>query len=109
MGEKDVFCKIIDGDLETEKLEENDELIVIKDINPKTEIHYLIIPKKHIESIADCSEKDVDLLGNMIVTAKRCADDLKLIGYKLHFNVGKEGGQEVPHIHLHLLGGKFVR
>lgn len=107
MSEKDIFCKIISGEIETEKLDEDDFFIAIKDINPKAQIHYLIIPKKHVESVAFCEAEDTELVGRMIMFAKSCAEKLKLEGYKLNFNVGKKGGQEIEHIHLHLLGGKY--
>ena len=104
----DIFCKIISGEVESDRLAENESFIAIKDIHPKAGVHYLIIPKKHIESVADCVREDVDLLGTMMLFGKECADELNLKGYKLNINVGKQGGQEVPHIHLHLLGGKFL-
>jgi histidine triad (HIT) family protein len=103
-----VFCNIIKKDIQATVILENDELIVIKDILPKAPVHLLIIPKQHINSITDVGGDHVSLLGNLIVTAKQVADDqgIKDSGYKLVFNVGKDGGQVIEHIHLHLLGGK---
>jgi histidine triad (HIT) family protein len=88
-------------------LHENDELIVIRDIMPKAPVHLLVIPKQHIDSVADIETSDNGLIGNLIVAAKQMAEaqDIAKGGYKLVFNVGKDGGQVVPHIHLHLMGG----
>ena len=87
---------------------EDDEMIVIKDIQPKAKFHFLIIPKKHIVSTNEIEEGDNTLVGNMIHRAKLVAGDRAFseTGYKLIFNCGKDGGQVVPHLHLHLLGGE---
>ncbi|MYE38384.1 MAG: histidine triad nucleotide-binding protein [Candidatus Spechtbacteria bacterium SB0662_bin_43] len=107
--EKDVFCSIIAGDIPSTRLQEDNSFVAIKDIHPKAQHHYLIIPKKHIESIDDVENSDRDLMGDMVLFAQQCAKTLNLEGYKLLVNVGEKGGQEVPHIHLHLLGGEFYR
>jgi histidine triad (HIT) family protein len=80
-------------------------IVFFKDINPKAPIHYLLIPKTHIESIN--SLEDQDLAGQLLLTAKKIAAKLEIkdSGYKLIFNVGRGGGQEVDHLHLHILGG----
>ncbi|EKE25647.1 MAG: hypothetical protein ACD_5C00082G0002 [uncultured bacterium] len=82
-------------------------MMAFKDIHPIAPVHILIIPKKHIASINDIEEGDVELLGKMIITARNIASELKISegGYKLLFRTGKNGGQEVDHIHLHLIGG----
>lgn len=82
--------------------------MVIKDILPKAPVHLLVIPKKHIPSVTDLSDADSDLVGKMIMAGKKVAEEQGVAqsGYKLIFNVGKHGGQIVPHLHLHLLGGK---
>lgn len=102
----DIFCKIINKEVDADLLFEDDDLVVIADIRPSAPVHYLIIPKKHISTVHDVEEEDVELLGKMIIAAKKAANKLGISdGYKLTFNVGKNGGQEVDHIHLHLLGG----
>lgn len=104
--EQDVFCKIIAGDIPSNTLIETDELVVFADIAPKAPVHYLIVPKKHITTINDADEQDVQLLGRMVLAAQEAAERLGISeAYKLVFNVGEGGGQEIPHIHLHLLGG----
>ena len=101
--ERDIFCSIIAGDVPSTRLREDGSFVAIEDIHPKARYHYLIIPKKHIVSIADVEEDDRDLMGDMVLFAQQCAKALNLEGYKLLLNVGEKGGQEVKHIHLHLL------
>jgi histidine triad (HIT) family protein len=103
--EKTVFEKIIDRELPSTIEYENDEVIVIHDIHPSAPVHMLIIPKRFITSILDAQESDQALIGKMILIAKEVAEKKGLKGYKLLFNVGAEGGQVVPYLHLHLLGG----
>ena len=100
-----VFCDIIEKKIPSEIVDENDDIFVIKDINPKAPSHFLIIQKKHIESIKNLEGVENLLLTKIIITAKTVAKKHNLYGYKLIFNVGKEGGQIINHLHLHLLGG----
>jgi len=86
---------------------ENSIAVAIKDIYPKAPVHILIIPKKHIVSINQMEEADKELMGGLFLIAKQIAVKKKLNGYKLLFNVGRESGQIVDHLHLHLLGGKM--
>ena len=102
-----IFCKIIDKEKSAGFVYENDKLIVIKDINPKAPIHLLIIPKKHIHSVNHFEEGDKELIGEMILCAKKIAKEKDLTGYKLLINVGREAGQMVDHVHIHLLSGNF--
>jgi histidine triad (HIT) family protein len=105
-----VFCKISNGEAPAKIRHEDDEVIAFDDINPKTPVHILIIPKKHIESANDLRDEDLEIVGKMFATARDLAKKEGLEdGYKLMVNVGKEGGQLVPHLHLHLLGGKMLR
>jgi len=100
-----IFCKIINKETPSEIVYEDEKTIAFKDINPKAPVHILIIPKKHIASIIDLKEEDKDLIGEIIFRAKKVAEEKGLKGYKLIFNVGREGGQIIDHLHLHLLGG----
>ncbi|MBI2023381.1 histidine triad nucleotide-binding protein [Candidatus Giovannonibacteria bacterium] len=100
-----IFCKIAKKEVPAELLLETGETLVFKDIHPSAPVHYLVITKKHISSVAEITEGDEALMGHLIHTAKTAAEKLGVSGYKLVFNVGKEGGQVVPHIHLHILGG----
>jgi len=99
-----IFKKIIDWEISSEIVYEQDNLIVIKDINPKAKIHLLIIPKKEIATINDLKDEDRELLADMFFVAKKIAKDLWIEeGYNLQFNVWPKWGQEVMHLHLHLL------
>lgn len=100
-----VFCKIVHGELPADILHKSAEAVIFKDINPSVPIHYLVVPKKHISSIKDVLHEDEALLGHIVLLAKEAAEKLSLSGYKLIFNVGRDGGQVIDHIHLHLLGG----
>lgn len=103
-----VFCNIVNKTLESELLFENDKLIAIRDILPKAPVHILIIPKKHVLSLNHLEASDAGLAGEMLLVAKQVAEKFGVAetGYKLMFNVGRDGGQVIPHLHLHLLGGK---
>ena len=100
-----VFCKIIDGDIPTELLYQDEDIVAFNDIHPKAEHHILIIPRKHIPTIHEMDENEGDdvLIGKMFVVAKKLAAERELNGYKLTFNVGASAGQVVFHIHLHLM------
>lgn len=82
---------------------EDDNAFVVKDIKPVCEVHYLIIPKKHIKSIACLKQEDKELMGELMLIAQKIAKDLE--GYKLKINVGRKGGQVIDHLHIHLLSG----
>ncbi len=102
-----IFCKIINKEKPSDFVYENEKVIVIKDINPKAPIHLLIIPKKHIHSVNHFEEGDKELIGEMILCAKKIAKEKNLAEYKLLINVGRKAGQMVDHIHIHLLSGNF--
>lgn len=98
-----VFCKIIGHEIPANFLHEDEHCVAFRDINPKAATHLLLVPKKHIATIAEMEEGDEKIIGHLIKTAKEISAQLSLGGYKLQFNVGKDGGQEVFHVHLHLL------
>ncbi|WP_133131324.1 histidine triad nucleotide-binding protein [Legionella yabuuchiae] len=102
-----LFCKIANGEIDTNKVYEDDELVAFRDINPQAPTHVLIIPKRHIATIDDTELGDESLLGQMVLQAKNIAAKENLSnGYRLVFNVNSGGGQEIYHIHLHVLGGR---
>lgn len=103
MTEDCIFCKIWDKKVPSEILYEDPEVIAFKDINPLARVHILIVPKKHIATIAEIKEADESLLGHMIYVAKKLGDENKLKSYQLQFNVGRAAGQLVWHVHLHLM------
>ncbi len=99
-----IFTKIIQREIPSQIVYEQENIIVIRDIAPKARTHLLIIPKKEIPTINDLDESDRELIAEMFFVAKRVAKDLWIdAGYQLHFNVWALGWQEVMHIHLHLL------
>jgi len=102
-----VFCKIIKKEISADVVFEDKEVIAFKDVNPIAPVHILVIPKKHIVSVVDIGEDEEKLMGKLVMTAKKIADDINISkdGYKLLIRVGRNGGQEVEHIHMHLLGG----
>ncbi len=100
-----VFCKIIDKEIPSELIYEDDEIVAFNDIHPQAKHHVLIVPKKHIPKISDLNENEQDevLVGKMFLIARDIAKKRELDGYKLQFNVGESAGQIIFHIHLHLI------
>ena len=103
-----IFCQIAKKDLPAAVIYEDDKVVAFKDINPIAPFHFLIIPKKHIASIDQIGPEDKELMGEMLLAAKKIARDQGMAdnGYRLVFNIGKDSGQMVDHLHLHLIGGK---
>ncbi len=100
-----MFCKIAKGELKSDTVFEDDAVKVFKDIHPKAPVHLLLIPKEHIQSIAHLQDNHSEIIAKLVYTAKNIASKNNLKGYKLVFNVGREGGQVIDHLHMHLLGG----
>jgi len=103
-----IFCQIAKKELPAAIIYEDENIVAFKDINPIAPIHYLIIPKKHIDSVNQLEPEDKELVGELFLVAKKIAktEGIADNGYRLVFNVGKNSGQMVDHLHLHLLGGK---
>lgn len=102
--EKSIFSKIIDREIPSTIVYEDDKCIVINDINPKARVHLLVIPKKAIATLFDLTPEDKDVMGHMMLLLPQLAQAQKLDGFKTQINTGESGGQEVFHIHIHLLG-----
>ena len=102
-----VFTKIINKEIPADILYEDDEVLAFRDIHPLAPVHVLLIPKREISSVNDLAQSDAPLVGKMVLVARDVARLLNISekGYKLLFRVGRDGGQEIPHIHLHLIGG----
>ena len=101
-----IFCKIIAGEIPSRKVYEDDDVFVFHDIHPFARVHFLIIPKAHIASLADCGPEHEKILGKMLVLAPHLAQAQGLeVGFKTLINTGRGGGQEVFHIHVHVFGG----
>ena len=103
-----LFCKIANKEIDSNIVYEDDHIIGFHDINPQSPVHLLLIPKKHISTINEVEIEDTALVGHMVHIAKQLAAENNIAesGYRLVFNVNPAGGQEVYHIHLHILGGR---
>lgn len=107
--EKTIFAKIIDREIPAEILYEDDLALAFKDINPQAPVHVLVIPKKPLVSLAEADADDAALLGHLLIVLKNLAAELGLAnGYRTVLNTGDDGGQEVPHLHFHLLGQRSM-
>lgn len=109
MANKDcLFCKIIKGEIESEKVYEDKDIYAFHDINPEAPTHILIVPKKHISTNLDIREMDKDVIGQLFLVANKLAKEEKIdsSGFRVVMNCNKDAGQAVYHIHLHLLGGR---
>jgi histidine triad (HIT) family protein len=102
-----VFTKIIRREIPADILYEDDLCLVFRDIKPRAPTHFLVIPKKEIESLAELSDEDESIVGRCVMVASKVAAEEGLEGgYRLVANAGRDGGQEVPHLHFHVLGGR---
>ena len=103
-----LFCKIVAGELDANVIYEDDGVLAFEDIAPQAPVHVLIIPKTHIAGVNDLAESDVDVIGRLVVCAKRLAREHAIAdsGYRLVVNCNADGGQTVFHLHMHLMGGK---
>jgi histidine triad (HIT) family protein len=106
-----IFSKIIKREIPAAIVFEDDELLAFKDINPQAPVHILIIPKKPVPSVNDLSDSDAMLIGKIVLRAKELAKEFGIAesGYRLVFNCNSDGGQEVYHLHCHLIGGKKLK
>lgn len=105
-----IFCKIINKEIPSEIIYEDDQVVAFKDINPLAPVHLLAIPKKHRESLQQCSQEDESLLGHLLIVARQLAQKFGVSesGYRVVTNIGEDGGQVVKHLHFHVLGGKTL-
>lgn len=97
-----IFCKIINGDFGTEFVYENEYCVVFKDINPKAPVHLLVVPRVHVESLNELEDKN--LMSELLMAVKETTKKIGLKSYRVQINTGKEAGQEVFHLHIHILG-----
>src|SRR5436190_22342628 len=110
MAEKTIFKRIIDGEIPARIVYQDDLCLAFHDISPQAPTHVLVIPKKQISSLATAADEDVQLLGHLLRVTRDLATQLGLTdGYRVVTNCGRDGGQSVDHLHLHLLGGRALR
>lgn len=105
-----IFCKIAKGEIPSNKVYEDDDVLCFKDLDPQAPVHVLLIPKKHLDSLSAASgREDARLLAHMMMCIKDIAKDLELDnGYRVVINTGEDGGQSVKHLHMHLLGKRSM-
>ena len=103
-----IFCKIVKKEIPSTIVYEDEDILAFNDINPVTPVHILVIPKKHIESLAEIKEEDEKLIGKIHTTIKKIANQVGILdkGFRVIVNCGEDGGQEVKHLYFHILGGK---
>jgi histidine triad (HIT) family protein len=101
-----IFCKIVAGQIPAKKVYEDDDIVAFHDIHPWAPVHILLIPKRHVESMVDVTEADAPVLGRMMALSPRLMRELGVTnGFRHVINTGRDGMQEVPHLHLHVIGG----
>jgi histidine triad (HIT) family protein len=106
MSDNCLFCKIVRGEIPCRKVYEDAEVLAFHDINPVAPVHFMLVPKQHVASLFDAREEHTDLLGRMLLLAPRLAREQGLEnGFRTVINSGKGGGQEVFHLHIHVIGG----
>lgn len=102
-----IFCKIVTGNIPADKVYEDENIIAFKDIHPKAPIHLIVIPKTHIDSLSHLIKNDTETIGYLMTKLGEIAEEQGLnTGFRTIINTGPAGGQEIPHIHCHILGGK---
>lgn len=101
-----IFCRIVGGEVDADRLYEDDEVLAFRDIAPKAPVHGLVIPKRHVATLDDFDSGDSALLGRLMLVAKQIAAEHDLEGYRVVMNINSLGGQIVFHAHLHILGGR---
>ena len=105
-SENCIFCKIVRGEIPSRKVYEDGEILAFHDIHPLRPVHFLMVPKKHLDSLATATEHDAPLLGRMLAIANRLATEQgSPDGFRVIINTGRVGNQEVPHLHIHIVGG----
>jgi len=104
-----LFCQIAAGERPATIVYRSDDVVAFRDIHPQAPTHILIIPTKHIVSVAEATVEDEGLIGRLVTTAKEIAQQANLQGYRLVINTGSQAGQSVFHLHVHLLGGRALQ
>lgn len=105
-----IFCKIAEGQIPSQKVYEDDQVVAFRDIQPQAPVHLLVIPRKHIASLGEATSEDAGLIGHAMLTAARVAKEAGLgeRGFRVLTNIGPDAGQTVFHLHLHVMGGEVL-
>lgn len=106
-----IFCKIINGEIPSKKIYEDDKVLAFYDISPEAPVHFLVIPKEHIKSVNEINEKNADIISHIFLVINKLVRELNIseTGYRIVNNCGKDGGQTVDHIHFHVLGQRDLK
>lgn len=106
-----IFCKIINGEIPSNKIYEDDKVLAFYDISPEAPVHFLVIPKEHIQSVNELNEKNADIISHIFLVINKIVRDLNIAetGYRVVNNCGKDGGQTVDHMHFHVLGQRDLK
>jgi len=105
-----IFCKIAAGEIPCRKVYEDDDVLAFHDIHPVAPVHFMLIPKRHVASLAECDDSHRDVLGKILLLAPKLAKEQGLAdGFRTVINTGRGGGQEVFHLHVHVIGGNGPR
>ncbi|WP_425446116.1 histidine triad nucleotide-binding protein [Dethiothermospora halolimnae] len=106
-----IFCKIVDGEIPSEKVYEDDKVVAFNDVNPQSPVHILVIPKRHISSVKEIDDDNSHLVSHIHLVINKIAKDKGLYekGFRIVNNCGEDGGQTVNHLHYHLLGGRQLK
>lgn len=106
-----IFCKIINGEIPSNKIYEDDKVLAFHDVNPEAPVHFLVIPKEHIQNVNELNEKNADIISHIFLVINKIVRDLNIseTGYRVVNNCGKDGGQTVDHMHFHVLGQRDLK
>lgn len=105
-----IFCRIANHEMDSQIVYEDDEIVAFRDLNAQAPVHILVIPKRHLQNLLDLREEDVELVGRLHLVAARLAEQegVAASGFRVLINSNKDAGQSVPHLHVHLLGGRVM-
>ena len=106
-----IFCKIVNGEVPSKKIYEDDKVLAFHDISPEAPVHFLVIPKEHIKSVNELTEKNCDIISHIFLVINKLVRELNIdeTGYRIVNNCGKDGGQTVDHMHFHVLGQRDLK
>jgi len=106
-----IFCKIVNGEIPSKKIYEDDKVLAFHDISPEAPVHFLVIPKDHIQSVNDLTEKNSEIISHIFLVINKLVRELNVneTGYRIVNNCGKDGGQSVDHMHFHVLGQRDLK
>lgn len=101
-----LFCKIVAGEIPSTKVYEDEICYAFKDIDPQAPTHFLVVPKKHIQSVSQVGEEEAPIVGHIFAVIARLSQELDMPSYRVVSNIGEQAGQTVPHLHFHVLSGR---